>query len=141
MEVSAITFILADRFLSTVRYLNPKPFDSFAIRLKRSGSPFSSSIEVMIGLLETLIDRMADILEFHSAEVERIAKLIFTGNDKHSATKIDHTKRLRTLEWRAIQFSTMRESLVSINRMANYMNLAVAHHPKNKHLREMPTYR
>ena len=137
MEVSAITFILTDRFLSTVRYLNPKPFDSFALRLKRSGSPFSSSIEVMIGLLETVIDRMADILEFHSAEVERIAKLIFTGNDKHSATKIDHLETLKDIGMEGNQFSTMRESLVSINRMANYMNLAVAHHPKNKNLREM----
>lgn len=137
MEVSAITFILADKFLATVRYLNPKPFDSFAVRLKRAGSPFSSSIEVMIGLLETLIDRMADILEVHSAEVERIAKLIFTGNDKSSARKINHHETLKDLGMEGNHFSTMREGLVSINRLANYMNQAVAHHPKNKHLREM----
>ena len=137
MEVSAITFILGDRFLATVRYLNPKPFDSFAARLKRTGSPFSSSTEVMIGLLETLIDRMADILELHSAEVERIAKLIFTGNDKHSPTRIDHHETLKDIGMEGNQFSTMRESLVSINRMANYMNQAVAYQPKNKHLMEM----
>jgi len=33
----------------------------------------------MIGLLESIIDRMADILELHSAEVERISKAILRG--------------------------------------------------------------
>ncbi|MCK7507618.1 MAG: hypothetical protein MZV70_28645 [Desulfobacterales bacterium] len=38
----------------------------------------------MIGLLETIIDRMADILEIHSAEVERISAHDLRGGQKGS---------------------------------------------------------
>ena len=137
MNVSAVTFILADRFLVTVRYFDPKPFASFAARLQRTGSPFSSSTDIMIGLLETLIDRMADILELHSAEVERIAKLIFTSNDKQSSERIDLNEIIKDIGMEGNQFSIMRESLVSVNRMANYLNQSVAHHPRSAQLREM----
>ena len=137
MNVSAVTFILADRFLVTVRYFDPKPFASFAARLQRTGSPFSSSTDIMIGLLETLIDRMADILELHSAEVERIAKLIFTSNDKQSSERIDLNEIIKDIGMEGNQFSIMRESLVSVNRMANYLNQSVAHHPRGAQLREM----
>ena len=137
MAVSAVTFILADKFLITVRYLDPKPFASFAARLQRTGSPFSSSTDIVIGLLETLIDRMADILELHSAEVERIAKLIFTSNDKHAAERIDLHEIIKDIGMEGNQFSIMRESLVSVNRMTNYLNQAVSHHPRASQLREM----
>jgi len=136
MESSAITFILSEAYLVTVRYLNPKPFDAFAARIQKPGSNCSSSTDVMIGLLEMIIDRMADILEMHSAEVERISSMIFTQGVRKSRKKIDLHETITDIGLEGNHFSTLRESLVSVSRMALYLNQAVAHHEQAGQLRE-----
>lgn len=136
MESSAITFILSEAFLVTVRYLNPKPFDLFAARIQKPGSACSSSTDLMIGLLETIIDRMADILEMHSAEVERTSSLIFTQGVRKARKKIDLHATIQDIGLEGNHFSTLRESIVSVSRMALYLNQAVAHHEQAGPLRE-----
>ena len=43
VEASASTFILSESYLVTVRYLSPKPFDTFAARIQKPGNNCSSS--------------------------------------------------------------------------------------------------
>lgn len=136
MQSSAITFILSEAYLVTVRYLNPKPFDAFAARIQKPGSNCSTSTDVMIGLLEMIIDRLADILEMHSAEVDRISSLIFTQGVRKSRKKINLHATIQEIGLEGNHFSTLRESLVSVSRMALYLNQAVAHHAQASQLRE-----
>jgi magnesium transporter len=136
MESSAITFILSEAYLVTVRYLNPKPFDAFAARIQKPGSSCSSSADLMIGLLEIIIDRMADILEMHSAEVERISRMIFTAGERKSRKKINLQATIKEIGLEGNHFSTLRESILSVSRMALYLNQAVAQHPHVSELRE-----
>jgi magnesium transporter len=136
MESSAVTYILSEAFLVTVRYLNPRPFDLFAARIQKPGSACSSSTDLMIGLLETIIDRMADILEMHSAEVERTSSLIFTQGVRKARKKIDLHATIQDIGLEGNHFSTLRESIVSVSRMALYLNQAVAHHEQAGPLRE-----
>lgn len=136
LEASAITFILSEAYLVTVRYLNPKPFDSFAARIQKPGSSYSSSTDLMIGLLETVIDRMADILEMHSAEVERISRAIFSANGHKDAPQINLQETIKDIGIEGNHVSILRESLVSVSRMAIYLNQAVAQHPQVAALRE-----
>jgi magnesium transporter len=136
MESSAITFILSEAFLVTVRYLNPKPFDNFAARIQKPGSSCVSSTDLIIGLLENIIDRLADILELHSAEVERISRMIFSSTGQKPPKKIDLHETIKDIGLEGNHFSTLRESLVSVSRMALYLNQAVAHHEQAGQLRE-----
>ena len=136
MESSAITFILSAAFLITVRYLNPKPFDAFAARIQKLGSNCASSTDVMIGLLEAIIDRMADILEMHSAEVERLSRLIFPSGRQRTKKKIHLHAMITDIGVEGNHFSILRESLVSVSRMALYLNQAVAHHEQVGQIRE-----
>jgi magnesium transporter len=136
LESSAVTFILSEAFLVTVRYLNPKPFDSFAARIQKPGSNFTSSTDLMIGLLETVIDRMADILEMHSAEVERISKAVFAANGRKGASQINLQETIKDIGIEGNHVSILRESLVSVSRMAIYLNQAVAQRPQVVALRE-----
>jgi magnesium transporter len=136
LESSAITFILSEAYLVTVRYLTPKPFDSFAARIQKPGSSFSSSTDLMIGLLETIIDRMADILEMHSAEVERISRAIFSAGAHREAPQINLQETIKDIGIEGNHVSILRESLVSVSRMAIYLNQAVAQHPQAPVLRE-----
>jgi magnesium transporter len=136
MESSAVTFILSEAFLITVRYMNPKPFDSFASRIQKPGSSCSSSTDLMIGLLEAIIDRMADILETHSAEVERIAGMIFPAGGQRPKKKLDLHASIQDIGVEGNHFSILRESLVSVSRMALYLNQAVARHEQVGQIRE-----
>jgi magnesium transporter len=136
LESSAITFILSEAYLVTVRYMNPKPFDSFAARIQKPGGSYQSSTDLMIGLLETIIDRMADILEMHSAEVERISKAIFSANGHRNAPQINLQETIKDIGVEGNHVSILRESLVSVSRMAIYLNQAVAKHPQVAAIRE-----
>lgn len=136
MESSAITFILSEAFLVTVRYLNPKPFDSFAARIQKPGSNCVSSTDLIIGLLENIIDRLADILEMHSAEVERISRMIFSSAGQKPQKKINLHETINDIGLEGNHFSTLRESLVSVSRMALYLNQAVQRHAQAGQIRE-----
>jgi magnesium transporter len=136
LESSAITFILSEAYLVTVRYMNPKPFDSFAARIQKPGSSYQSSTDLMIGLLEAIIDRMADILEMHSAEVERISKAIFSANGHRNAPQINLQETIKDIGVEGNHVSILRESLVSVSRMAIYLNQAVTQHPQVAAIRE-----
>jgi magnesium transporter len=136
LEASAITFILSEAYLVTVRYSTPRPFDSFAARIQKPGSSFSSSTNLMIGLLEAIIDRMADILEMHSAEVERISKAVFSAHGHQAAVQIDLQETIKDIGMEGNHVSILRESLVSVSRMAIYLNQAVALNPQAAAFRE-----
>ena len=136
LESSAITFILSETYLITVRYMNPKPFDSFAARIQKPGSNFATSTDLMIGLLETIIDRMADILEMHSAEVERISKAVFAANGHRGTPQVNLKETIKDIGIEGNHVSILRESLVSVSRMAIYLNQAVAQHPQAAAMRE-----
>ena len=136
LESSAITFILSEAYLVTVRYMNPKPFDSFAARIQKPGNSFSSSTDLMIGLLEAIIDRMADILEMHSAEVERISRAVFSANGHRETQQINLQETIKDIGIEGNHVSILRESLVSVSRMAIYLNQAVAQHPQVAAIRE-----
>jgi magnesium transporter len=136
LESSAITFILSEAYLVTVRYMNPKPFDSFAARIQKPANSYSSSTDLMIGLLEAIIDRMADILEMHSAEVERISRAVFSANGHRETQQINLQETIKDIGIEGNHVSILRESLVSVSRMAIYLNQAVAQHPQVAAIRE-----
>jgi len=136
VEASASTFILSESYLVTVRYLSPKPFDAFAARIQKPGNYCSSSTDLIIGLLEAIIDRMADILELQSAEVERISKNIFTEGGRKASGQVSLKETIKDIGIQGNHVSILRESLVSVSRMAIYLNQAVGHHPQVNQFRE-----
>ncbi|HIN63703.1 MAG TPA: magnesium transporter CorA, partial [Candidatus Obscuribacterales bacterium] len=74
---SPITFILAGDRLITVRYAEPKAFGLYIARAGKGGNGCTTGAEVMIGLVEMLIEREADLIERVQDEVETMAPLVF----------------------------------------------------------------
>ena len=62
-RTTAVTFILADHRLVTVRYDIPKPFALVEHKLARSCTPGITGEMVLMELVDAVIDRCADILE------------------------------------------------------------------------------
>lgn len=75
----ALTFILTGPGgrLITVRYGTPQAVAVYMDRLQRQHPPIAHAGELMLGLMEGLVDRLADVLERVAAEQDAISQNIF----------------------------------------------------------------
>ena len=132
-ETTAVSFILAGDRLVTVRYAEPQPFALFSARCQRAPDAHTRGDAVLGGLLDALIDRIADILEHIGLEVDDISHEIF----EHSAKpgRGDFQDILRRLGLRGDLTSKARESLVSVGRLLMFLTQASAAQKIAKDLR------
>jgi magnesium transporter len=72
-----VTFILAGDRLVTVRYAEPKAFPLYMQRVDKGDAPCATGALIMIGLLEAIIHRKADLIERIQDEVDKLAQSIF----------------------------------------------------------------
>lgn len=117
-----VTFILKGETLVTVRYADPKPFLAFVHRaLRVNAQAYGCGEEVMLGIVESIVDRMADVLERIGNEIDGISREVFRGKATPSTKK---TKDLQSLIEQLGQkgdfLGGVRESLVSISRLVAY---------------------
>lgn len=119
-----VTFILKGTTLVSVRHAEAKPFDVFTARVQRANGTAASSISgelVMIGLIEALIDRMADTLERLANEIDTISREVFRNKASNANKKTRNLQNLIEQIGRKGDFLTkVRESLVSISRVVAY---------------------
>jgi magnesium transporter len=73
----AMTFILAGDRLITVRYGTPQAVAVYLARLERSHPRIGNAGEVLLGLMDGIVDRLADVLERIAAEQDAISQRIF----------------------------------------------------------------
>ncbi len=88
---TAITFVLGNHNLVTVRYATPKAFAVFAARAQRTPATMMTTPDgVMFHLFEQVVDRLADILERIAADMDRASQAAFrTARAQVKATTKD----------------------------------------------------
>jgi magnesium transporter len=88
---TAITFVLGNAQLVTVRYATPRAFTIFAARCQRAPAALLGSPDgVMLHLFEQIVDRLADILERIAADMDRASREAFrTARARIKATRKD----------------------------------------------------
>jgi magnesium transporter len=116
---SVVTFILSGPHLVTVRYAEPRAFPIYVARAGKGDVDCVKGSGVMIGLLEMLIEREADLIERVQDEVERIAPLVFgqKGQNTH-ARRLDVL--LRTVGKEGDITARAQESANSLHRLSLY---------------------
>jgi len=117
-----VTFILRGPTLVTVRYADAKPFAAFCHRaLRGNGHSYESGEDVMLGLIESVIDRMADVLERLGNEIDAISREGFRSKKATSNKKTrDLEAVIEQLGRKGDFLSGVRESLVSVSRLVAY---------------------
>ena len=117
-----VTFVLARQRLVTIRYADPKPFRIFAAQAQRQPHLAENGAVTLVNLLEAIIDRIADILERTSAEVEEVSACIFAGGRKAGGFDklLSRLGRAQNVNVKA------RESLVSLARLISFCQLSAA---------------
>jgi magnesium transporter len=115
-ETTAVTFILVKEQLITLRYAEPWTFRIFAKRAPKSC--LSKADLAFVTLLEITIERLADMLELVSLELEHVSRKIFV---KRESGHVDLQQTLMNLGHSGNIISKVRESLVDKNRLVIFL--------------------
>ncbi len=115
-QSDAVTFVLTPHVLVSLRYSTPRSFDMFVNRCERPRPELHHPANILLGLLDTITDRMADVLEFVARGMDEVSRAIFRAD-----MKPDLQKYLRDIGLTGDLISRSRESLVSLTRMAGYL--------------------
>ena len=79
-EIGPVTFVLARDRLVTVRYHQPNALQIFADRSARQDMGCATGTGVLLALLETVVDRLADILEGEARKLDTLTRAIFEAH-------------------------------------------------------------
>jgi magnesium transporter len=120
-KTTAVTFILADHRLVTVRYDEPRPFTLIGTKLARQCAPTVSGESIMMDLLDAVIDRAADILERAGADIDRISHDIFEPEGRRANRSMTYQYIFKRIGRKGDLTSKVRESLVSIGRLVLFL--------------------
>ncbi len=120
-----ITFVLKGTTLVTVRYEEPKAFANFVVRAQRANAvPVANGEQIMMGLIEALLDRMADALERVGTGIDQVSRQVFRkggkAKEKASPSSDDLQAAIERIGQDGDLLTKVRESLVSINRVLTY---------------------
>jgi len=127
---SQITFILAKDRLITNRYSDPLPFQRFIAYAERHPTVCSSGVSLLAGLVEAIVNRMADVLERVGADLDQLSSEVFAPPKKYRRSAQLVARDSRTILVRVGQngdlTSKARESLVSLNRLLTFVQQSSA---------------
>jgi len=135
-ESTAITFILTEKTLVTVRYAEPRAFPIFLSRAEKGDVAAGSALAILLGLLEAIIDREADIIERLQADTDRLAHSIFymKGGTATRTRRFDVI--LKQIGQAGEVASKLRDSLLSLGRLLTYLGQITAQRKDAESTRE-----
>lgn len=124
--ISPISFILTGSFLVTVRYAEPRAFSLYVSRASNPGNGLindkCSGVTILLGIIEAVTDRIADILEGVASDIDQNSHTIFrrSDNDKPMTTK-NFRDSLTRIGGQGAFLSKVRESIAGVSRLLVYM--------------------
>jgi len=117
-STAEITCVLTEKWLVTVRYAELLPFRTFETRVQR-GSCKGTADLLFVDLLDSVVDRIADVLEEVQAQLDTLSRDIFT---EHSGElpKADLQQIVKHLGRSNTLLSKLNGSLLSVSRPVAY---------------------
>ncbi|MCW0181385.1 magnesium/cobalt transporter CorA [Zavarzinia sp.] len=137
-EAGAITFVMANHVLVSLRYSDPLSFTIFSARALKLPGQCESGETALAGLIEAIIDRAADVLENVATEMDTLSRNVFRSkiNDGDS---IDLEEALRSLGRFDDLTGKVRESLASIERVVSFLTQVLAPEVKKDYRARLKT--
>jgi magnesium transporter len=124
-----VTFVLFQDRLITIRYDRPSALEIYSDEVEHEPETCGDGTDVFLGLLGAIIDRVADILEDTSAEVEAVSQEIF----RRQAKTDTFTRLLNRLGHAQSLDGKTRASLISLTRILGYSGLTDAFEGDKEH--------
>ncbi len=119
------TFVLTADRLVTVRYHDPKAFPNYVARAVKGDVECGSAVSVLVGLIEAIVDRAADVIERTQDRVEDVSQTIFSGQggQRGETRRLDGI--LRTIGRQGNITARLEESTFSLERLLTFLTVAL----------------
>lgn len=131
-KTTPVTFILAGTRLVTVRYAEPRAFTIFAERCNRQDADLSKGTMVLIGLIDVIVDRLADFIERIQGQVERLSHTVFENKGGVAARQRRFDLVLQSIGREGEVASKARESCHSLGRLLTFLAFSVNERKEGK---------
>ncbi|MDQ2102699.1 magnesium transporter CorA family protein [Azospirillum isscasi] len=131
-EQGEITFVLTPRHMITVRFTEPRSVATFAARTGRQPELLASAEDALLGILDAVIDRVADVLELIGARIDGLSSRIFTDSLDakgfgRAAKKPDELQDVLRGIGRAGDLThKVRDSLAGLDRLVAFLSSVAA---------------
>jgi magnesium transporter len=125
--ITPVTFVLAGNRLVTIRYAEPKSFRTFSAHSERQPLLCATGAGTLIGLLDAIVDRIADVIERTAADLDTLSKTVFarhSGPAARRARTSSFEEVLRQIGHKQDLTAKARDSLVSLGRLLAFVSLA-----------------
>jgi magnesium transporter len=139
-KLTAVTMIVTPKQFVTLRYADPTPFKLFCARVDKSPKVIEHPRDAVLTFLETVVDRVADILEEIGNGLDVLAGELFAQDATSTkvAVEKDLAAMLRQIGRSGDLAGRARESLLSLTRAAGFLsgeeNGDAPHHDRNEAL-------
>jgi magnesium transporter len=119
------TIIVAGERLATVRYADFHAMSQFMSRAGKPSGGGPTAPAVFMTLIESIVDRSADVLERISSVVDRINREIFTSEKEVRRRDRELAAIISEIGVQGDLAAKVRESLSSLERLVQYAGLAL----------------
>jgi len=117
-----VTFILAGGRLITLRYHEPVAFRNFPTQAEQKALFSDKAGALLVGLLEAIVDREADVLEQVGHDIETISQSVLQAEEgKGFARSRDFRTPLRDIGRKGDFLGKIQESLVSLQLLLGFL--------------------
>lgn len=119
-ELGPVTFVVLAERLVTVHYHHPGSLTYFAEWAARHDTALQGGLDALLGLLEAVVDRLADILEGEARSHEALSKAIFAAHRPSGKAETLQAVLQRIGRAEAMN-SKVNESLATILRLMTFL--------------------
>lgn len=121
-EMLPVTFVLAGERLATIRYHEPRAFQTFPMRAEKADTGCAGGDTILVSLIEAIVDRLADVLERASREVIDISQDIFNSTEKKASKRDrDFQQILQRIGSKEDLVSKIQDSLLTLQRLSSFL--------------------
>ncbi len=121
---SAVTFILLEERLITLRYADPAPFNAFRLRREANLQRYQTAAQFLEGIVDAVIERIADILEGMGENLDKISHKTFEPDRVYAVPLFRRLKRSPHGEARKVRQGNFVETLRRIGRISDLVSRA-----------------
>ena len=121
LQMAPVTFVLTGERLITIRYHDPRAFQTFTQRAQKTNIGCRNGEAVLVALLEAIVDRLADVLERAQREIDAISRSIFERPGATPTKGQDLQKLLQDIGRKGDLTSNIRDSLFTIHRVTAFL--------------------
>ncbi len=125
-ESTDVAFILRGNLLVTIRYAEPYAFTALGQKVRTAEGATTSGAATLANLLESIVDRTAEVLEKAGVELDQLNDTVFVspkGARSRRTTEALEAKLTGLARLQRVTAKT-RESLVSLGRTIGFLMLA-----------------